>query len=365
MTEPAEPAALLEIDALGVRRQREALLEDVTLRVRRGTIHVVMGANGAGKSTLLSAILGQIAFDGRIAMNWIGPGTIGYVPQAFAVDPTLPVTVADFLALTRQRLPVCFGITRVTRIAIARLLGRVGLPGLEDRPLAVLSGGELRRVLLAHALDPEPELLILDEPSAGLDDAAMGILNEILLTLKRGGHTTVLMVTHDLEQVRAVVDQVTIPGAQHGAPMTAFYAWIGALAQRGVLPADFQYPFLVRGFLCVLVLAPILGGVSHLVVTRRMAFFSAAPGAVRRSPASRSACRWASRSTRRIGGMGLGFCLLSTLGMVYVKRHATLPPDTLIGVFHALTLGLGLCLLVVDASIQRVHQVESGAVRQG
>jgi zinc transport system ATP-binding protein len=158
----------------------------------------------------LSAILGQIGFDGRIAMNWAGPGTIGYVPQTFAVDPTLPVTVADFLALTRQRLPVCFGVTRKARIAIAALLARVGLPGLEDRPLAVLSGGELRRVLLAHALDPEPELLILDEPSAGLDEAAIVLLNDILLALKYGGRTTVLMVTHDLEQVRSVVDEVTV-----------------------------------------------------------------------------------------------------------------------------------------------------------
>jgi zinc transport system ATP-binding protein len=210
VTESAHPAALLEIDGLSVRRHREALLEHVTLRVRRGGVHVVMGANGAGKSTMLSAILGQIAFEGRIAINWIGPGTIGYVPQAFAVDPTLPVTVADFLALTRQRLPVCFGVRRAIRIAIAGLLAHVGLPGLEDRPLAVLSGGELRRVLLAHALDPEPELLILDEPSAGLDDAAMVILNDILLALKRGGRTTVLMVTHDLEQVRGVVDEVTV-----------------------------------------------------------------------------------------------------------------------------------------------------------
>jgi zinc transport system ATP-binding protein len=210
VTELAQPAALLEIDALGVRRHREALLERVSLRVRRGVVHVVMGANGAGKSTMLSAILGQIAFEGRIAMNWIGPGTIGYLPQTFAVDPTLPVTVADFLALTRQRLPVCFGVRRATRLAIARLLAQVGLPGLEGRPLAVLSGGELRRVLLAHALDPEPELLILDEPSAGLDDAAIVILNDILLALKRRGRTTVLMVTHDLEQVRGVVDEVTV-----------------------------------------------------------------------------------------------------------------------------------------------------------
>jgi zinc transport system ATP-binding protein len=210
MTEPAEAPALLEVDRLTVRRQREALLDDVTLRVRRGTLHVLMGPNGAGKSTLIAAVLAQLAFDGRIAMNWAGTGTIGYVPQTFAVDPTLPVTVADFLALTRQRRPVCLGITRSARVAIAGLLTRVGLSGLEQRPLAMLSGGELRRVLLAHAIDPEPELLILDEPTAGLDDTAVAILDDILLATKRSGKTTVLMVSHDLEQVRRVADRVTV-----------------------------------------------------------------------------------------------------------------------------------------------------------
>jgi zinc transport system ATP-binding protein len=210
MTDTPDPAALLEVDRVTVTRHQEALLADVSLRVRRGSVHVVMGPNGAGKSTLLSAILGLIAFDGRIAMNWVAAGRIGYVPQSFAVDPTLPVTVADFLALTRQRRPVCLGVTRSARVAIARLLDRVGLPGLGDRPLAVLSGGELRRVLLAHALDPEPELLILDEPTAGLDDSAVRILDDILLTSKHSGRTTVLMVSHDAEQVRRVADRVTV-----------------------------------------------------------------------------------------------------------------------------------------------------------
>jgi zinc transport system ATP-binding protein len=210
MTDPPAPAALLEIDGLTIARHHEALLDDVSLRVRRGSIHVLMGPNGAGKSTLVAAVLGQIAFDGRITMNWVGPGTIGYVPQSFAVDPTLPVTVADFLALTRQRRPVCLGVTRSTRATIARLLDQVGLPGLSERALAVLSGGELRRVLLAHALDPEPELLILDEPTAGLDEAAVRILDAILMTFKAGGRTTVLMVSHDVEQVRRVADRVTV-----------------------------------------------------------------------------------------------------------------------------------------------------------
>ena len=205
-----DPAALLEIDGLIVRRHHEVLLDDLRLRVRRGDIHVLMGPNGAGKSTLLAAVLGQIPFEGRIAMNWMGEGRIGYVPQSFAVDPTLPVTVSDFLALTRQRRPICLGLTRSSRVAVARLLERVGLPGLEPRPLAVLSGGELRRVLLTHALDPEPELLILDEPTAGLDESAVQILDEILLASKRHGRTTVLMVSHDQDQVRRVADRVTV-----------------------------------------------------------------------------------------------------------------------------------------------------------
>lgn len=139
--------------------------------------------------------------------------------------------------------------------------------------------------------------------------------------------------------------------------MTMFYDWIGGLAQRGVLPSDFQYPFLIRGFLCVLVLAPILGGLSHLVVTRRMAFFSAALGQAALTGVA-IGLLLGEPLNAPYGGM-FGFCLLSTLAMVYVKRHATLPPDTLIGVFHALTLGLGLCLLVALTRQFNVHQVES------
>src|SRR4029079_18219097 len=125
-------------------------------------------------------------------------------------DSTLPITVEDFLALTRQRRPVCLGIGRAARRTIADLLCRRGLPGLERRPLAVLSGGELRRVLLAHALDPEPELLILDEPTSGLDEASGRWLEDTLTTITAQGHITVLMVSHDLEQVRRVADQVTV-----------------------------------------------------------------------------------------------------------------------------------------------------------
>jgi zinc transport system ATP-binding protein len=206
--EPEPP--LLEIRGLGVRRGREVLLEAVGLEVRRGSIHVIVGPNGAGKSTLLAGVLGQIAFSGRIVAHWRGGGRIGYLPQSFTVDRTLPVTVADFLALPRQRLPVCLGLRPVTRRRVASLLGRVGLAGIEARPLSVLSGGELRRVLLANAIDPLPELLILDEPASGLDEASVRRMEEIILALRQAARLTVLMVSHDLEQVRRLADHVTV-----------------------------------------------------------------------------------------------------------------------------------------------------------
>ena len=146
-------------------------------------------------------------FDGRISVQWMGRGRIAYVPQQFQVDRTLPITTADFLALSRQRRPVCLGVTGATRKRISLLLDRVGLAGFENRAMSVLSGGELRRVLLANALDPLPELLILDEPESGLDEAAGRWLDDTLRSLK--GEITVLMVSHDSERVRRIADRVT------------------------------------------------------------------------------------------------------------------------------------------------------------
>jgi zinc transport system ATP-binding protein len=109
-----------------------------------------------------------------------------------------------------SRRPVCLGIAAATRQTVVRLLADVGLGNLARRPLAVLSGGELRRVLLAHALDPIPELLILDEPTSGLDERAVERLEEILVAIRRQHDATVLMVSHDLEQARRLADRVTV-----------------------------------------------------------------------------------------------------------------------------------------------------------
>jgi len=128
--------ALLDINDVTIRRGRDVAVDGVSLHVMRGHIHALTGPNGAGKSTLLTAILAQIPFDGRITVHWVGTGVIGYVPQTFAVDPTLPVTVEDFLALTRQRRPVCLGLSTATRARVGLLLDRMGIGALARRPLA-------------------------------------------------------------------------------------------------------------------------------------------------------------------------------------------------------------------------------------
>ena len=229
MTERQDQRVLVQIDDLTVRRHREAILDHVRIHIARSSAHVIVGPNGAGKSTLVSAILGQIQFDGQIVMHWQGTGAVGYVPQTFPIDPTLPVTVEDFLALTRQRLPVSLGITRAARSRIAALLARVGLPGRERRPLAVLSGGELRRVLLAHALDPEPELLILDEASAAW-------LDDTLVEMRDQRRTTIVMVSHDSDRVRRIADRVTLLDRRVLAegPADEVFATAAALAGRSV-----------------------------------------------------------------------------------------------------------------------------------
>ncbi len=202
--------SVLDVSNVTVRLDGQLLLADVSLSVARASLHCIVGPNGAGKSTLVYAVLGQLPFDGRIVAHWRISGRIGYVPQSFAIDRTLPVTVGDFLALTRQRRPVCFGVTRTAREHIAAMLDRVGLTGFQDRQLSVLSGGELRRVLLAHALDPVPELLILDEPTTGLDAQAAQWLEDVLLAARDRDGVTVLMISHDLAHVRQHADRVTL-----------------------------------------------------------------------------------------------------------------------------------------------------------
>src|SRR5258708_10455385 len=142
--------------------------------------------------------------------------------------------------------------------------------------------------------------------------------------------------------------------------MSAVYERLAALAQAGAIPASFGYPFVVRGIIAVLLLGPLLGGMSHLVVARRLAFLSTALGQAALTGLS-IGLMLGEPLNAPYGGI-FGFCLLCAVGMVYVKRRSALPPDTLIGVFLALTLGLGICLLVAVTRRFNIHQVEAGMV---
>ena len=139
--------------------------------------------------------------------------------------------------------------------------------------------------------------------------------------------------------------------------MSDFYAWLAALATRGTLPEPFQYAFFARGLISVALLSPLLGGMSHLVVARRLSFFSAALGHAALTGLSIGLLLGEPLNSA-YGGI-FGFCLLCALTMVYVRRHAALPSDTLVGVFLSMALGLGICLLVAVTKRFNIHQVEA------
>ena len=201
--DPALIAREVRVDAGG-----RTVLRRASMTVARGSIHAVVGPNGAGKSTLLRALLGELPHRGEIRWMPRGSGVVGYVPQFLKTDPSLPLSVLDFLRLNLDRRPLLLPPRRRLRDIIDARLEEVGAGHLARRPLAVLSGGELRRVLIAQALVPTPELLLMDEPTANLDDASQRWLAALLEGLVADG-ITVIMVVHDAELVTRLADAVT------------------------------------------------------------------------------------------------------------------------------------------------------------
>ena len=159
----------VQIQKIGVQKGRDILLEDVSFEMHCGELTALIGVNGAGKTTLLRAILGEIRHTGTVRYHShdgkdLSEITVGYVPQYLDFDRSAPVNVMDFLLAGRTQAPVWITRLRALKQAIRRSLADAGCEGLENRMLGALSGGELQRVMLAQALYPTPELLILDEP---------------------------------------------------------------------------------------------------------------------------------------------------------------------------------------------------------
>ncbi|WP_421900927.1 metal ABC transporter ATP-binding protein [Maridesulfovibrio sp.] len=185
-----------------------SILKDLSFEIYSGALHCIIGPNGGGKTSLLRSLLGQMPHSGNINIHWQDNRTIGYVPQTLNYDTTLPVTVENFMSMTCQNRPAFMNPSAKDREAIEAALERVNMAGKSKRIFGQLSGGERQRVLLAQALLPEPALLILDEPTTGLDKSGAAIMRGLLQELKGRG-VTILIIHHDLMEVKEIGDCVT------------------------------------------------------------------------------------------------------------------------------------------------------------
>lgn len=195
----AEPGSDLLVEATGVtvRRGGRAVVDGVDLALHRGEIVTLIGPNGSGKTTLVRAVLGLTALDAGTV--WRRPALkLAYVPQHLDVDRTLPLSVGRFLRLGGE----------VAGPRLAEALGEVGAEGVLDRPVQAISGGELKRVALARALLRRPDLLVLDEPMAGVDVAGQADLYALIARIRRERRCGVLLVSHDLHLVMSATDTV-------------------------------------------------------------------------------------------------------------------------------------------------------------
>ncbi|MDE5879595.1 MAG: metal ABC transporter ATP-binding protein [Desulfovibrio sp.] len=191
---PTAPAVRFE--HVGVRAGGRVILEDVDAVAPAGSATVLMGPNGAGKTTLLHCLLGETPHSGSIVLA--GGQRMAHVPQQLVVERGLPLTVLEFLALGGQRRPLWLGVSTAARERGRALLESVDAGGLAGQRLGDLSGGELRRVLLAAALGHDPDLLVLDEAEAGVDVHGERLFWEVLDQARRERGFTLIMVSHNL-----------------------------------------------------------------------------------------------------------------------------------------------------------------------
>ena len=204
----------LRVENMSVQIGSDRILKDVNLHVHCGEMVALIGPNGAGKSTFLKAVLGQREYEGIIAFSEPGQRSkkprIGYVPQSPAFDPSDPVSVADLFACCMSRRPAFLGLGRSMQDTVLECLERVHGEDLVHKRVGTLSGGELQRVLLALALEPMPNILILDEPLSGVDVEGMETLMDMLDEIRREYDLSILMTTHDFSMLPRYADQVVL-----------------------------------------------------------------------------------------------------------------------------------------------------------
>jgi len=200
-----EAPLVLQVERLSVRLGGREVLHDVSFGVAAGELTGLIGANGAGKTTLIRTVLGlQPASSGALRR-----ASVGYVPQKVTLDPDLPVRARDLVALgvDGERLGTGWRSPR-RRARVDELLSAVGASHLADARVGTLSGGEQQRVLIAHALAREPQLLLLDEPLANLDPPSTQAIVRLLALLARSRHMGILLSTHDINPLLPFMDRV-------------------------------------------------------------------------------------------------------------------------------------------------------------
>jgi zinc transport system ATP-binding protein len=225
----SQPQPIIELDHVTVTFQDLLALDDVSLTVTAGNFLALIGPNGAGKTTLLQVILGLVrpvsgsvkTFGKSPADLAGGRSRIGYVPQIMSVDLNFPVSVGEVVLMGRYgRIGLFRRPAAADRAAALQAMKRVGIADLADRPIRRLSGGQRQRAFLARALANEPDLLLLDEPTTGVDAASSESLYELLRMLHADG-ITMLVVSHDVGVVASYVEGVVCINRRlvaHGRP---------------------------------------------------------------------------------------------------------------------------------------------------
>jgi zinc transport system ATP-binding protein len=211
LAEARRPA--LEVEGLSVGFGRTKVLERLSFAVPHGSALAIVGPNGAGKTVLVKALIGALPYDGTI--RWEDGTKIGYVPQKIDIERDLPVTGRDFL---RAKVFV----SRAPEDDVAKVLSLVGLkPESVSKPIGALSGGQFQRLLVAAALIGRPTVLLLDEPTAGVDEPGQDTLNHTIERLRDERGLTILFISHDLSVVYRYATNVLCLSRAHacfGAP---------------------------------------------------------------------------------------------------------------------------------------------------
>jgi zinc transport system ATP-binding protein len=213
------PGPSISLDGVSLKYGDNLILQGIQTQFEAGQCHVIMGPNGGGKTSLLRSVLGLTPFTGDISVHWPDPkqtqqaGKIGYVPQKAMFEASLPLTVMDFVLLNQTRVPLFWRRkSKQTQKALAQL-ERVGMAARSDRRMGQLSGGEQQRVLFAQALLDDPSLLVLDEPTTGMDEQGVRYLEGLIHEVVAEGKT-VLAVHHDVTAVRRLDAQVHVVNRQ-------------------------------------------------------------------------------------------------------------------------------------------------------